>query len=224
MARRLTLAQRSLPNYCRGEEIMNMVTHIVGAGIGLIILILCVCKSAIRSNVCGIIGASVYGASMVALYTVSSIYHGLYPSTGKKVMQVLDHCTIYLLIAGTYTPLMLCSFIPAHPVIGWGLLSMEWILAAVAATLTAIDLRAYRVFSMVCYICMGWGILPFLTLAVNVLSVPGFLLLLYGGIAYTLGAILFGIGTKIQWIHSVFHIFVVIGSILQFLSIFLYVL
>ena len=96
MARRLTLAQRSLPNYCRGEEIMNMVTHIVGAGIGLIILILCVCKSAIRSNVCGIIGASVYGASMVALYTVSSIYHGLYPSTGKKVMQVLDHCTIYI--------------------------------------------------------------------------------------------------------------------------------
>ncbi len=224
MAKRLKLAQRSLPDYCRGEEIMNMVTHIVGGGIGVLILALCLAKAIIQADARGIVGAAIYGVSMVALYTVSSIYHGLYPSTGKKVMQILDHCTIYFLIAGTYTPIMLSAFVPVYPWIGWGVLTMEWVLAALAATLTAIDLRAYRVFSMVCYICMGWGILPFLPQALAILSLPGFLFLLSGGIAYTIGAILFGIGTKIRWIHSVFHIFVVVGSFLQFLSIYLYVL
>lgn len=224
MAKRIKLAQRILPLYSRGEEIMNMVTHIVGGGIGLLILALCVIKAAMAQNTTGVIGAAIYGGSMVALYTISSVYHGLHPGTGKKVMQILDHCTIYLLIAGTYTPIMLSAFVPAYPWIGWGLLAAEWGLAMLAATLTAIDLRAYRVFSMFCYICMGWGIFPFLPQALEALSVPGFLFLLAGGIAYTLGAILFGIGTKIRWIHSVFHIFVVLGSFLQFLSIYLYVL
>lgn len=224
MAKRIKLSDRQLPTYSRGEEIMNMVTHIVGGGIGILILVLCVCKAAAARDIAGIVGTAIYGGSMVALYAISSIYHGLYPSTGKKVMQVLDHCTIYFLIAGTYTPIMLSAFVPVNPMLGWGLLAVEWILAIVAATLTAIDLRAYRVFSMFCYICMGWGILPFLPQALQLLSLPGFLLLLSGGIAYTLGAILFGIGTKIRWIHSVFHIFVVLGSFLQFLSIYLYVL
>lgn len=224
MRKRLKLAQRQLPVHTRGEEIMNMVTHIIGGGIAVLILLLCVGKTVIESNRCGIIASGIYGVTIVALYTFSSVYHGLYPCTGKKVMQVLDHCTIYFLIAGTYTPYMLCAFVPTYPAIGWGLLIVEWVLAIVAASLTAIDLYSYRVFSMLCYICMGWGLLPFLPQALAILNLPGFLLLLSGGIAYTIGAILFGIGTKIPWIHSIFHIFVVIGSLLQFLSIYLYVL
>ena len=159
---------------------------------------------------------------MVALYAVSSVYHGLLPCTGKKVMQVIDHCTIYFLIAGTYTPVMLTAFIPAYPIIGWGLLIMEWALTALAVTLTAIDLKKYNVFSMICYIFMGWGVVFFLPQAMQVLTKPGFYWLLAGGIAYTVGAVLYGIGSKTRWFHSVFHIFVVIGSILQFISILFY--
>ena len=222
--KRTKLALRLLPDYTRSEEIMNMVTHIAGGGLGIIVLVLCVARAAIAGNVAGVVGSAIYGGSMVALYAVSSVYHGLLPCTGKKVMQVIDHCTIYFLIAGTYTPLMLTAFIPAYPLIGWGLLIMEWGLTALAVSLTAIDLKKYNVFSMICYIFMGWGVIFFLPQAFEVLTKPGFYWLLAGGIAYTLGAILYGIGSKTRWFHSVFHIFVVIGSALQFISILFYAL
>lgn len=224
MAKRIKLRDRLLPDYTRGEEIMNMVTHIAGGGLGIIALVACVIKAALEGNVLGIIGSAIYGSTMIALYAVSSVYHGLRPGMGKKVMQVIDHCTIYFLICGTYTPILLSRFVPAYPVIGWGLLGAEWVLAIIAGTLTAIDLKKYNVLSMICYITMGWGIIFFLPLAVELLTKPGFLLLLSGGIAYTLGAVLYGIGSKKPWFHSVFHIFVVLGSLLQALAIFLYML
>lgn len=224
MAKRIKLRDRLLPDYTHAEEVMNTVTHIVGGGIGVLVLALCVIKAALYGDVYGVVGGSVFGGTMVALYTMSSIYHGMHPGTGKKVMQIIDHCTIYFLICGTYTPIMLSAFVPVYPIIGWGVLIAEWALAILAATLTAIDLKKYNAFSMVCYILMGWGIIFFLPQAVAVLTKPGFLLLLSGGIAYTIGAVLYGIGSKMRWMHSVFHIFVVLGSLLQFLSILLYVL
>lgn len=220
--KRTKLANRKLPDYTRGEEIMNMVTHITGGGLGIIILILCIIRAATAGSVSDIIGSVIYGSSMVTLYAISSVYHGLLPSTEKKVMQVIDHCTIYFLIAGTYTPIMLSVFIPRYPMIGWGLLITEWALAALAITLTAIDLKKYNVFSMICYIFMGWGIIFFIPQTIELMSLPGFLWLLAGGIAYTIGAILYGIGAKKRWFHSVFHIFVVLGSVLQFISIIIY--
>lgn len=222
--KRTKLRNRPLPNYTRGEEIMNMVTHIVGGGMGVIALVLCLWKSIANSNVYGIIGSIIYGSSLICLYAISSIYHGLLPCTGKKVLQILDHCAIYFLIAGTYTPIALCALRPAYPILGWGMLLFQWAVAALAVTLTAIDWKKYNVFSMICYIGMGWAILPFYKYALNALTLPGFYLVLAGGIAYTLGAILYGIGSKKRWFHSVFHIFVVLGSLLQFLCILLYVL
>lgn len=221
--KRTKLCNRLLPDYTKGEEIMNMVTHIVGGALGLAALALCLWRSLGQGDVYDITGSVIYGISMICLYAVSSVYHGLCPSTGKKVLQVIDHCTIYFLIAGTYTPLALSALRPAYPALGWGILIFEWALTALAVTLTAIDLKKYNVFSMICYIGMGWAILPFLPQAYAVLTRPGFSLLLSGGIAYTLGAVLYGIGAKKRWFHSVFHIFVVLGSLLQFLSIFLYV-
>lgn len=222
--KRIKLSDRILPDYTVGEEIMNMVTHAAGGAFGVIALMLCVIRAALRGSVLCTVGCAVYGVSMVALYTISSVYHGLRQSTAKKVLQVMDHCTIYFLIAGTYTPVLLGLFVPAYPLIGWGLLAAEWVLAALAATLTAIDLKRYTVFSMICYISMGWGIVFFLPQTVALMTVPGFALLLWGGIAYTVGAVLYGIGVKVRWMHSVFHIFVVIGSLLQFLAIYLYAL
>ena len=222
--KRIKLSARTLPDYTKGEEIMNMVTHIAGGGLGVLALALCVIRAILQDNFFDILGSAIYGCTMVALYAVSSIYHGMRRGTAKKVMQIIDHCTIYFLIAGTYTPILLSAFVPVYPVLGWGLLAAQWILCFLAATLTAIDLRAYRVFSMICYIGMGWCIIFFLPQCLTVMTVPGFSLLLSGGIAYTIGAILYGVGVKKRWMHSVFHIFVVLGSLLQFLSIFLYVL
>lgn len=201
-----------------------MVTHIVGGGLGIIALVLCVIKAAMSGSLLKTVTSCIYGISMVTLYAVSSIYHGLRPGTGKKVFQVIDHCTIYFLIAGTYTPIVLCSMEPLYPGLGWGLFIAEWVLAILAATLTAIDLRNYRVFSMICYVGMGWGIAFFLPQAMAALTAPGFWLVFAGGIAYTIGAILYGIGSKRRWMHSVFHIFVVLGSLLQFLAILFYVM
>lgn len=202
---------------------MNTVTHIVGGGIGILTLISCLIRSILSGSIPAVVSAIVYGASMILVYTISSIYHGLRPGTGKKVLQILDHCAIYLLIAGTYTPIALVGLAPVYPVIGYGLAIFQWTMAALAITLTAIDMKKFKAFSMICYICCGWAVLPFLSQIFQVLTEPGFLFLLSGGIAYTLGAILFGIGAKLKWFHSIFHIFVVLGSVLQLICVLFYV-
>ena len=220
--KRTSLRERLLPHYSRGEEIMNMVTHISGGGLALFGSIFCILAACRFGGFRNILGAVIYCASMVGVYTMSSVYHGLRVGTAKKVMQVIDHCAIYFLIAGTYTPILITGFLPVFPEIGWGLLLMQWTLTAVAVTLTAIDLQKFKVFSMVCYIFMGWGIIFFLPQAMQVMTKPGFYWLLAGGIAYTIGAVLFGLGKKLPWMHAVFHIFVILGSLFQYLAIVLY--
>ncbi len=222
--KRTKLSDRVLPDYSKGEELMNTLTHIGGAALGVTALVLCILEAASKGNIWGVVGSAIYGASMIALYCVSSVYHGMKPGMAKKVMQVIDHCTIYLLIAGTYTPIVLSAIRPADPVLAWALLGFVWGLAILAVVLTAIDLKKYNVFSMICYIGIGWAILPFIRQTLQVLTLPGFLLLLAGGIAYTVGAVLYGIGGKVKWMHSVFHVFVVLGSALQFFSILGYAL
>ena len=219
--KRTKLKNRCLPHYTKGEECMNMVTHIAGGGLAVLGSIFCILK-ACRLERADLIGAVIYCVSLIGVYTMSSIYHGLRTDTSKKVMQVIDHCAIYFLIAGSYTPIMITGFLPVFPKIGWGLLAMQWALAAVAVTLTAIDLKKYTVFSMTCYILMGWGIIFFLPQTMTVMTKPGFYWLLAGGIAYTIGAVLFGLGKKLRWMHGVFHIFVILGSLFQYLAIVIY--
>ena len=221
--KRTKLSARVLPTYSAAEETMNLVTHIVGGGIGILALLGCVIRGILAHSAIAVVSGAVYGTSMILLYTMSSIYHGLKPCNGKKVMQILDHCAIYLLIAGTYTPVVLVAIRPMYPLLGWGLFAFQWAAAALAVTLTAIDLKKYNVFSMICYIGTGWAILPFIAQVRSVLTDSGFLYLLWGGILYSLGAILYGIGSRRKWFHSLFHIFVVFGSVLQFVSIFFYV-
>ena len=222
--KRTKLSDRKLPDYTRGEEIMNMVTHIVGGAMGIAVLTLCVIRAALNGNVYGVVTSAIYGACMVTMYTISSVYHGLKPNLGKKVMQVIDHCTIYFLIAGTYTVVVLSALRPEYPALAWCIFGFEWAMVALATTLTAIDLKKYNVFSMICYIGMGWAIIPFWRQVITTMTGAGFGLLLAGGIAYTIGSILYGLGKKQKWMHSVFHIFVIIGSLLQFFSVLFYVL
>jgi len=217
--------QRSLPDYTRGEEITNMVTHIIGGALGVIALILCPIFGARHHSAWSVVSGTVYALSMLTLYAISSIYHGLSPRLfGKKVMQVLDHCSIYLLIAGTYTPLVLCSIREHDPALAWTLFIIVWALAVLGITLNAIDLKKYDVFSMACYLLMGWCIVFRIGLVRRLIGESGFYLLLSGGIIYTIGAALYVLGRKRRYAHSAFHVFVVAGSLLHFLCILLYVL
>lgn len=137
---------------------------------------------------------------------------------------MLDHCTIYVFIAGTYTPVMLVSLRPVHPGWAWGILGAVWGLAVLAIVLNAIDLKTFKVFSMVCYIGMGWCVILGIKPVMEVLASPGLWLLVWGGVAYTVGAVLYGMGKKRRYMHSVFHVFCLIGSLLQAMCILQYVL
>ena len=224
MAKRTKLKNRILPTYTKGEEIFNMVSHIVGGSIGVLTLIACILISALKHNVIGIITSTVFGVSMIALYSISSIYHGLHEGTAKKVLQVLDHCTIYFLIAGTYTPILLCSLIRVSPVSAWITFGVVWGLTAFATTLTAIDLKKFKLISMLCYIGIGWSIIFSISKVYTSLGKTGFFFLLSGGILYTIGANFYNVGKNIKYFHSVFHLFVLAGSILHAVCVIFYVL
>ncbi|MBR4720332.1 MAG: hemolysin III family protein [Clostridia bacterium] len=222
--KRQKLDERELPEYTRGEEIFNMVSHIVGGAAGIAAVSLCVIFAAIHKNVYGVIGSSIYGAAMIILYTCSSIYHGLSPKRkAKKVFQIIDHCSIFILIAGTYTPICLTALREFDARLGWWLFGIVWGVAFLGITLNAIDLRRYRVFSMICYIAMGWCILCAYRAYSFLAERGGMWLLLWGGIAYTVGVIFYGLQKKYKYMHSVFHLFVVAGSVLQMLYILLYI-
>ena len=222
--KRTKLIDRLLPTYTRGEEWFNAISHMVGGVFGIVALILATVVAALHASVWAIASAVVYGLSLILLYTISSIYHALRPPMAKKVMQVLDHCAIYVLIAGTYTPILLCRVRETYPAEAWTLFGVVWGVALLATTLNAIDLRKYRVFSMIAYLSMGWSIVFAARPVMATVPGEGLAWLLAGGIAYTLGAILYGIGSKKKWFHSVFHIFVVIGSVCHFVTILCYVL
>lgn len=218
---RTKLADRELPIYTKGEEVANMVTHIIGGVVGIVAIVLCSIKA---KNAYGVISGVIFGVSMIILYTMSSVYHGLSPKVkGKKVLQILDHCTIFLLIAGSYTPFALCTLREYSTTLGWTIFGTIWGLAVLGITLNSIDLKKYRIFSMICYLVMGWCIIVKINILPTLLGMKGFLLLLAGGIIYTLGACFYGIGRKHKYIHTVFHICVLVGNFLQFLCILLYV-
>ena len=212
-------ASKGLPNYTRGEELFNMITHIVGGGLGLVALLACVIVAAFHHNVWGVVSGTIYGFTVILLFTMSSIYHGLRIGTPKRVFRVLDHCTIYVLIAGTYTPIVLGQFRAVYPLDAWLIFGVIWGLAIVGITLTGIDRKRFAIFSMICYLGMGWMAMFRINRLIEVLGVPFFVLILIGGVLYTVGAIFYGVGKRIKYMHSVFHLFVNAASILHSVAI-----
>ena len=223
--KRTKLQDRILPTYTRGEEIFNMTSHIVGGALGIVATVLCVVFAAIHGNGYGVVSGAIYGVTMIILYTMSSIYHGLNPKRkAKKVFQILDHCSIYLLIAGSYTPFALVSLREYSTALGWTIFGVVWAMAILGIVLNSIDIKKYKVFSMICYLVMGWCIVFKIGLLPSLIGVGGFVLLLLGGLSYTIGAIIYGLGKKHKYMHSVFHLFILLGSLLQFFTILLYVM
>lgn len=223
--KRTKLKDRILPPYTKGEEIMNMVTHIVGGALGIVALVLCVIKAALYSNAYAVVSSSIFGFTMILLYTMSSIYHGLKPDImAKRVFQIIDHCSIFLLIAGTYTPIALCSLREYNTALGWVIFGVIWGLTVIGVVLNSIDIKAFSKISMAGYIIMGWCVIFTIKQVFDAIGVAGMTFLVLGGVAYTVGAVLYNIGKKKKYIHSIFHIFTVIASLLHFFCIFFYVI
>ncbi len=220
----MALKDKKLPDYTLGEELCNAITHGIGAGLSIAALVLAVVRACTVGDVWGVVSSAIYGSMLILLYTNSCVYHALARNNGKRVMRVLDHCMVYVLIAGTYTPYTLVTLRSVSPALGWTIFGIVWGAAAFGISLTAVNLEKYSRFSMICYIAMGWCVIGSFVPLVKALGWPGTILLLLGGVLYTVGAVIYGVGKKVRYMHSVFHVFVVAASVLQFFSIYFYVL
>lgn len=210
-----------IPKYTLGEELISSISHGVGAGLGVAALCLCVRTAMASNDVWGVVSSWIFGFSLIILYSMSCIYHGLKPNKAKRLMRIMDHCTIFLLIAGTYTPFTLVAL---RGKVGWTIFGIIWGAAIIGIVLNAIDMEKFKAVSMVCYLAMGWAIVFAFGDLQRAVAEGGIKLLVAGGIAYTVGAIVYGIGSKVKYMHSIWHFFVLAGSILHFLCIYMYVL
>ncbi|MBR1654517.1 MAG: hemolysin III family protein [Clostridia bacterium] len=211
-----------IPKYSLCEELISAISHGIGAALSIAGLILCIIMSVRHHNGVAVISSIIYGTMLIVLYTMSTLYHS-FKSTckAKKVFRVFDHCSIFLLIFGSYTPFVLVTL---RGTVGWIIFSIILAITILGVTLNAVNLEKFKVLSMICYLFMGWLIIFAFKDIYDALDKVGFMLLLAGGIVYTVGAIIFGLGKKIKYMHSIWHFFVLAGSILQFFSIYLYVL
>lgn len=211
----------TIPNYTLGEELVSAISHGIGSLLSIAALVLCVVFSAIHNNVYAVVSTTIYGSTSIILYTMSTLYHSLKVNNAKRVFRILDHSSIFLLIAGTYTPYTLVILPPS---LGWTIFGIEWTCCIIGITLNSIDLKKFKKISMILYLIMGWMIIISFKTLINNMDIRGIYLMLSGGILYTIGAIFYGIGKKKKYMHSIFHMFVLSASVLFFFSIFLYVI
>ena len=217
----ITRKGRTFPvYYTKGEEIFNAVSHIVGGAIGILVWVT-LAIFASKRGAAAVAAVSVFGACILILYTMSALYHFLPNGRAKAVFRIFDHCTIFLLIAGTYTPF--CVIALGGTGVGLAILIAEWSMAVLGITGNAIAMnnRVIKGVSMVFYCIMGWMILIAFVPLTATLSAASFWLLLAGGIAYTAGIAFYAFGKKVRYFHSVWHLFDLAGTVLQFISILL---
>ena len=212
-----------LVDYSRKEDWVNSITHIIGAVFALVVTVLCIARGITLNRVDYVVLSLIYGITMLSVFVCSSVYHGLRPNNAKKVMRVVDHAMINFMIVGTITPYMVLAVAPINPIMGWTLLIACWVASITAVVITFTLFNKTKVIQMVLYMVIGWS--SFMTVFVlwKHFSKDAIFLMVTGGIAYTIGAILYGIGRKKKYIHAVFHIFIILGAFLHFLGLYLYV-
>lgn len=213
------MSKVSVPEYSLGEELVNSISHGIGAALAIAALVLCVVRA---STPQGDVAAALYGAFMIMLYTISCIYHALSPRIrGKKVLRVIDHANVFLMEAGTYMPICLSLFFGD---VGWITFAVVWLITVVAVVLSCVDVDKFQIAGVICNLLLGWGsllLLPWLIPAVGPFGVG---LLVWGGATYSIGAVLYVMGAERKWMHSVFHFFVLWASVLHFFFVYLYCL
>lgn len=208
-----------IPDYTLGEEIFNAISHGLGALLGVAALVLMVIKA---HGILPEIAVSLFGVAMVQLYTISCVYHALSPQLkGKKVMRVIDHCNVYLLVLCTYLP---AALLGVGGWLGWLLLGIVFVFSVLGIVFTAIDVDRYQLISVVCHLLSGWSILLGIPALLQSMGLRGLVYLALGGVMYSIGAILYGIGKTKRYRHCVFHVFCLLGTFFHFWGIYAYLL
>lgn len=208
----------TIPKYTLGEELVNSISHGIGAGLAIAALVLLIIRA---NSAIGVVTGVIYASIMIILYIISCIYHALSPKLkGKKVLRVIDHCNVLLMVAGTYTPICL-SLLGGS--LGWVMFGIVWGVTVLAIVLNCIDIEKYKKACLACNLLLGWAALLIIKPLIATCPVNGLWLLIGGGVVYSIGAILYGLGKKKKYMHSIFHFFVIGASILHFFMIYLYV-
>ncbi len=202
--------------YTLGEEIFNSVSHGAGALLAIAGCVVLIVFSAIYGGAWEVVSASIYGATLIILYTMSTLYHALTNPKAKRVFRILDHNTIFLLIAGTYTPYTLVSIRGA---LGWTIFGIIWGVAILGITLNSVNLEKFKKFSMICYVAMGWAIVLAIKPLVHAIPLISTVFLLIGGVCYSIG-IPFYKRKQTKYMHSIWHLFVIAGSVFHYFSVF----
>ena len=208
-----------IPKYSLGEELFNSISHGIGALLSIAALVLMVVKArGALSETC----VSLFGATMIILYTISCIYHALSPNIeGKKVMRVIDHCNVYVLVLGTYIPV---SLLAVGSALGWVFFGIVTIVTIVGIVLSSVNVDKYETLEVICHLINGWSILFAVPRLLTSIGWNGVIFLLLGGIMYTVGSILYGIGSNKKYMHSVFHIFCMLGTFFHFWCVYSYII
>lgn len=213
------MSRVSIPRYSVEEELLNSISHGIGAVLSVAALVLMVVKA---SSPLAVVCASVFGATMILLYTMSCLYHAL-PATSraKRVVRVLDHCNVFLLVFGTYVP---ASLLGVGGTLGWVLFGVVGFFTMLGIVFTVIDVDRFGVVQVVCHLVSGWSILFGLPQLFDAMGMTGVAIIVAGGVAYTVGSILYGIGKSRPYMHSVFHVFCLMGTFFHFWGIYVYLL
>lgn len=206
--------------YSTAEEIANSITHGVGLLLAIAGLATLVAFAVLRGTAWHIVGCSIFGATLVLSYLTSTLYHSIPIARAKSILRIFDHCAIFLLIAGTYTPLMLVNLRGPW---GWSILGVVWGIATLGIIFKVTMLRKWTVVSVVLYVAMGWVVVVATKPLLSAVAPGGLLLLLLGGLAYTGGVIFYGL-RRMPYHHAVWHLFVLAGSVLHFFAVLFYVI
>ena len=206
--------------YSPTEEKINIISHAVGFSLSIVGLVFLVTNAIVYGDVRHIVSFSIFGTSLIILYAASTFYHSVKKLELRRILKIIDHASIYILIAGTYTPFTLVTL---NGALGWWIFGISWSLASIGIILKLFFTGRYNFISTLMYVLMGWVIIFAIKPLLNILPFEGFLWVLAGGISYTIGAILYGI-RKIKFNHAIFHLFVLTGSFCHFMSVYFYVI
>jgi hemolysin III len=211
---------RTIKQYSSLEEIFNSITHAIGALVSIAGLVLLIVFSSIYGNSSHIISCTIFGFTLVLLYTASTLYHSFRKPNLKHLFKILDHSCIYILIAGTYTPFMLVT---VSGILGWSIFALVWSLTIIGVVLKVFFVHRFKIISTIAYILMGWLVIFAIKPLFQILPGGGLALLICGGLAYTLGTIFYS-WDKLPFNHAIWHLFVLTGSVCHFCAVIFYVI
>jgi len=210
----------TIKHYSPAEEKTNIISHAIGLALSIVALVLLVMRASLHGDMLQLVSVSIFGLSLIALYTASTVYHSTKDPGLRARRRIIDHATIYVLIAGTYTPLTLIALGGS---IGWAIFAAAWAMAATGISLKVFFTGRFDLVSTLMYVFMGWIIVFAIKPLMDNMSSEGLFWLFAGGVAYTTGAVIYSI-KKIPFNHAIFHLFVLLGSFCHFVSVYFYVL